>query len=221
MAMVIQLPTVTEADLHLFHSKHFPNAPAPTQLFHITEPAEEEHDHYEDGLGYYEDGVKRTLTDEQIALFRHTEIQTIIRERRWAREARESPEPTPPVEKVQEKPSPASNESQRKMSISSLSSPSTPMPAPKPNNGQDVRHDRVEKNGGLFRSNPRTQRKNKNRRRNLKKKQKEEKKKRRDGTMFSRGTEENELSEESDEWDPRRQAIGPDVQNDTTIDLDY
>lgn len=36
----------------------------------------------DDGLGYYPDGVKRTLTDEQIAMFRHSEIQTLLRERR-------------------------------------------------------------------------------------------------------------------------------------------
>jgi hypothetical protein len=35
-------------------------------------------------LGYYADGVKRTLTDEQIAMFRHSEIQTLLRERRRA-----------------------------------------------------------------------------------------------------------------------------------------
>src|SRR4051812_29697176 len=48
---------------------------------------DEEYNESEDGLGYYPDGVKRTLTDEQIALFRHTEIQTIIRERLRKREA--------------------------------------------------------------------------------------------------------------------------------------
>ena len=36
----------------------------------------------EDGLGYYPDGVKRTLTDQQIAIFRHSEIQGLLRERR-------------------------------------------------------------------------------------------------------------------------------------------
>lgn len=36
----------------------------------------------DDGLGYYEDGAKRTLTDEQIAMFRHSEIQAILKERR-------------------------------------------------------------------------------------------------------------------------------------------
>lgn len=34
----------------------------------------------EDDLGYYHDGVKRTLTDDQIAMFRHSELETIKRE---------------------------------------------------------------------------------------------------------------------------------------------
>lgn len=40
----------------------------------------------DDGLGYYPDGVKRTLTDDQIAMFRHSEIQVLLRERRRRRE---------------------------------------------------------------------------------------------------------------------------------------
>ena len=47
----------------------------------------------DDGLGYYADGVKRTLTDEQIALFRHSEIQALLRDKRHAAEAR-SPNPS-------------------------------------------------------------------------------------------------------------------------------
>lgn len=39
-------------------------------------------DDEDDGLGYYPDGVKRKLTDEQIAIFRHSEVQTLLRERR-------------------------------------------------------------------------------------------------------------------------------------------
>lgn len=35
----------------------------------------------EDDLGYYSDGVKRTLTDEQIAIFRHSEIEALKREK--------------------------------------------------------------------------------------------------------------------------------------------
>lgn len=43
-----------------------------------------------DGLGYYDDGMKRTLTDEQIAIFRHSEIQALLRERRLREEEEES-----------------------------------------------------------------------------------------------------------------------------------
>lgn len=39
-------------------------------------------------MGFYEDGAKRTLTDEQIAIFRHSEIQGLIRERNRAAENR-------------------------------------------------------------------------------------------------------------------------------------
>ena len=40
----------------------------------------------DDNLGYYPDGVKRTLTDDQIAMFRHSEIYSIVRERQVHRE---------------------------------------------------------------------------------------------------------------------------------------
>ncbi len=40
----------------------------------------------DDGLGHYPDGVKRTLTDEQIAMFRHSEIYAIVRQRQLRRE---------------------------------------------------------------------------------------------------------------------------------------
>ncbi|MCJ1374758.1 hypothetical protein MMC20_005990 [Loxospora ochrophaea] len=44
------------------------------------EHAEEDVDK-DDGLGYYSDGAKRTLTDEQVAIFRHSEIQSLLREK--------------------------------------------------------------------------------------------------------------------------------------------
>ena len=43
-----------------------------------------------DGLGWYPDGVKRTLTDEQIAMFRHSEVQAILRARRHRNELKSS-----------------------------------------------------------------------------------------------------------------------------------
>lgn len=41
----------------------------------------------DDGLGWYDDGVKRTLTDEQIQMFRHSEIQQLLRLRRLQADA--------------------------------------------------------------------------------------------------------------------------------------
>ena len=46
----------------------------------------------DDGLGYYPDGVKRTLTDEQIAMFRHSEIYSLLRKRQLRKENREMDE---------------------------------------------------------------------------------------------------------------------------------
>lgn len=37
-------------------------------------------------MGYYPDGQKRTLTDDQIAMFRHSEIYAILRERQVHKE---------------------------------------------------------------------------------------------------------------------------------------
>lgn len=39
-------------------------------------------------MGYYADGVKRTLTDEQIEIFRHSELRDL--ERKAAKEAEET-----------------------------------------------------------------------------------------------------------------------------------
>lgn len=39
-----------------------------------------------DDLGYYPDGVKRTLTDEQIAMFRHSEISRLLRQQQLKKE---------------------------------------------------------------------------------------------------------------------------------------
>lgn len=49
------------------------------------EEYEEGYDEDEDGLGYYPDGVKRTLTDEQIAIFRHSELEAMRRVRESAK----------------------------------------------------------------------------------------------------------------------------------------
>jgi len=41
---------------------------------------DDEEEEEDDGLGYYPDGVKRTLTDDQIAIFRHSEMEALRRE---------------------------------------------------------------------------------------------------------------------------------------------
>ena len=93
-------------DLLHFHSLHFPNANAPmlshaslgfnlsnqeTQQHRNAEVEHDEHgeilnDHitanHVEPLGYYDDGTERTLTDEQIRIFRHTEIQELLKERK-------------------------------------------------------------------------------------------------------------------------------------------
>lgn len=53
-----------------------PNAPQDT---HLDNEWEED-----DGLGYYDDGVKRTLTDDQIEIFRHSEIRELRRKQEKA-----------------------------------------------------------------------------------------------------------------------------------------
>ncbi|TLS23648.1 uncharacterized protein PpBr36_05623 [Pyricularia pennisetigena] len=76
-------------DLEAFHHKHF----SETALLHFATQflSAESYDGAEeadcgDGLGYYPDGVKRTLTDEQIEIFRHSELEA---ERRKAEKARD------------------------------------------------------------------------------------------------------------------------------------
>ncbi|KAI6283923.1 hypothetical protein MCOR27_003000 [Pyricularia oryzae] len=75
-------------DLEAFHHKHF----SETALSHFATQflSAEDHDgaeeaDYDDGLGYYPDGVKRTITDEQIEIFRHSELEA---ERRKAEKVR-------------------------------------------------------------------------------------------------------------------------------------
>ncbi|KAJ8066043.1 hypothetical protein OCU04_005136 [Sclerotinia nivalis] len=85
-------PEVTQNDLVAFHAAHFGNTSTEHFAQQFLGPVEDtyEEEVEDDGLGYYSDGVKRTLTDEQIAIFRHSEIQAILRERRHAAESNET-----------------------------------------------------------------------------------------------------------------------------------
>ncbi|WPH02491.1 Hypothetical protein R9X50_00535600 [Acrodontium crateriforme] len=78
-----KIPTITEDDLLAFRISHFGDATKPINWFVDAETAInfvlDEQEEEEDDLGHYEDGVKRTLTDEQIAIFRHSEEQELVR----------------------------------------------------------------------------------------------------------------------------------------------
>lgn len=83
-----------QTDLFSFHEAHFGDAALAAFAHDFLDPEEaqggeddqheadgEYYEYYEDeeddGLGYYPDGVKRTLTDEQIAMFRHSELRDL------------------------------------------------------------------------------------------------------------------------------------------------
>ncbi|KAI0594769.1 hypothetical protein F4775DRAFT_416343 [Biscogniauxia sp. FL1348] len=87
-----KVPDVTQAEIDWFHEAHFSHAAV--ELFHAeflqpqdpsnnSQGLEDRGEWYEeeddDGLGYYSDGAKRTLTDEQIAIFRHSELEALRR----------------------------------------------------------------------------------------------------------------------------------------------
>ncbi|KAI0149801.1 hypothetical protein F4776DRAFT_179958 [Hypoxylon sp. NC0597] len=88
-----KVPEVSQAEIASFHDAHFSTAALKLFDFQFFRPEnaqddnqiyEEYEEYYEeeeedDGLGYYPDGVKRTLTDEQIEIFRHSEIEALRR----------------------------------------------------------------------------------------------------------------------------------------------
>ncbi|KAH3914437.1 hypothetical protein HBH56_089240 [Parastagonospora nodorum] len=193
--MALQAPTVTIDDLHAFHAKHFPHAPTPEQFLHgvAQDATEEYHDEEDDGLGYYSDGTKRTITDEQIAMFRHSEIQAILRKRRLRREAGELSEEG----EVETEPKDAA----------SSASASTPGHTTRPKAQQWAT------------SSDRTKKRNKKNRDKYKVKKREMKLERERTKKDGRLSPYHES--ESDEWDPWHQANGPDVQKEDKLELDY
>ncbi|KAI8940335.1 hypothetical protein NX059_004028 [Plenodomus lindquistii] len=216
--MAFAVPNVTIDDLRAFHATHFPHAALPEQYLHGTEvtashnEAELAEEYYEveedDDLGYYSDGVKRTLTDEQIAMFRHSEIQEILRKRRSQREDGELSEgelipADPPLDhetpsatcatKPAEDPPPISTESLKQTQSGRVEKPKVQQWAT---------------------SSEKTRRKNKKNRVNYRAKKKRLELEKHQGSAGEGGNE-------SDEWDPWHQATGPDVQKEEALDLDY
>lgn len=88
-----------------FQARKFPStnitpaAASKTCSFESTDTQCEDFGEDDDGLGYYQDGVKRTLTDEQIAMFRHSEIYALLREQQVRKENRDA-DFDPPLESV-------------------------------------------------------------------------------------------------------------------------
>ncbi|KAI0384200.1 hypothetical protein F5Y04DRAFT_278204 [Hypomontagnella monticulosa] len=88
-----QVPQISQKEIDSFHDAHFSNEAI--ELFDTqflrpenTQDGDEDYKEYgeyydeeeeDDGLGYYPDGVKRTLTDEQIEIFRHSELESLRR----------------------------------------------------------------------------------------------------------------------------------------------
>jgi hypothetical protein len=85
------IPSITEQDLINFHHAHFPSAPLPSNFFRQATEGEIADDS-PFGLGYYHDGVPRTLTDEEISFLREREIQLLLKKRRLKRERSERKE---------------------------------------------------------------------------------------------------------------------------------
>ncbi|KAF3481967.1 uncharacterized protein GIQ15_04726 [Arthroderma uncinatum] len=88
--MATKVPPVTCDDLATFHAKHFAThnfksaiaSNIITPACNAIETAATGYENsFDDGLGYYPDGVKRTLTDQQIQIFRHSEIQALLRQK--------------------------------------------------------------------------------------------------------------------------------------------
>jgi hypothetical protein len=88
-----RIPILTEEGLREYHRRHLPSSrvpPGPLLQYSSTQSIPQEIDVLQkpskQHLGYYSDGKKRTITDEQIAIFRHSEIQQMIRDVRSAAE---------------------------------------------------------------------------------------------------------------------------------------
>jgi hypothetical protein len=206
--------TVAQDDLRAFHAQHFPHVPEPEHILHNIQPeAAEEYYGEDDGLGYYPDGTKRTLTDEQIAMFRHTEIQTILRKRRLRKENGELSEgELDPASPALDVATPASVDSSTSMAADTDKPQPGPVEEPKKQQWATT--------------SAKTKAKSKRKRANYAARRKERRlekglPRRRSGRDDTHNDDGEDDDDESDEWDPWHQANGPDVQKDETLDLDY
>ena len=101
----------------------------------------------DDGLGYYDDGVKRTLTDQQIEMFRHSEIEQLRREGELAREEEDVGELGEDAHVLEERlqaASPASDASSIESELLSAQQPTISIPPPQATQRQPSQSSRSE-----------------------------------------------------------------------------
>ena len=92
MAAATSVPTITQHDLIAFHARTFGSVPPQHSLPQPEDSAQFNDMSLEpddDDLGFYPDGKRRTLTEDQIFMFRSSEIYNILRKRELAREQKE------------------------------------------------------------------------------------------------------------------------------------
>ncbi|KAF9774393.1 hypothetical protein IL306_007611 [Fusarium sp. DS 682] len=87
---------LSKDDLFAFHEAHFSHAAlasfgsefidSPSEYQTQDDTVDGTWEEEDDGLGYYPDGVKRTLTDAQIEIFRHSELETLRKEKERAKQ---------------------------------------------------------------------------------------------------------------------------------------
>lgn len=145
-------------------------------------------------------------------MFRHSEIQAIIRKRQLRRENGGASEQGD-AEDGEVEESAAEGASK----VESPASQATPAAAPAADKVASGRVDKLKSPSQQWTtSSPRTKARNKRNRDKYKAKKRDERFKREQNRKHNR-----EDDDESDEWDPWHQAKGPDVQKDETVDLDY
>jgi len=149
--------------MNAFHATHFATTATAHFSHEFLGPVEEgdnyaEEGYYEevedDGLGYYDDGKKRTLTDEQISIFRHSEIQSLLRARRHADDGKSDEETILPLPVIEE------GEVEEEVTASESSTP-TSMPPPflpsqptkKKKSNKKVQKSRQAQERGFFKKN--------------------------------------------------------------------
>lgn len=131
----------TKDDLLAFQSTHFGDDTKPDNWFVDAETAFNVQPTWaeDEDLGFYADGAKRTLTDEQIEMFRHSEIEQLLRERRLREDEEDYQhrEPRGTRGEVERSPSSASGRSSLEGDLCDLAKPAArsatrPSPTRKP-----------------------------------------------------------------------------------------